>query len=66
MGGEKDDEGKNKSGKGKNKNRMQKENMYTFLSASAILQKVTIRFVESVCSSARPHGTTRLLLDGFS
>ena len=48
MGGDKDAEGKNESGEGKNKNRMQKENMYPFLSASAILRKVTIRFVESV------------------
>jgi len=39
MGGEKDAERKNESGESKNKNRMQKENMYLFLSASQYCEK---------------------------
>jgi hypothetical protein len=44
---------------------MQKENsvsMATFLGAFAPLRKTTISFFMSV----RPHGTTRLQLDGYS
>ena len=38
----------------------------TFLGGFAKLRKATISFVMSVCPSIGPHGTTRLLLDGFS
>jgi hypothetical protein len=37
-----------------------------FLGSFAKLWKVTVSFVMSVCPSFRPHGTTRILLDGFS
>ena len=37
----------------------------SFLGAFAKLRKATISFVMSVCLSVRPHGTTRLPLDGF-
>jgi hypothetical protein len=40
-----------------------------FLAAFAELREVAISFVVvcvCVCLSVRPHGTTRLLLDGFS
>jgi len=37
-----------------------------FLEASAKLLKATISFVMSDRLSVRPHGTTRLPLDGFS
>ena len=36
------------------------------LGAMAKLRKVTVKFVMSVCPSVRPHGTSRLPLDGFS
>jgi len=39
---------------------------YDFLGAFAKLRKTTISFVISVRLSFRPHGTTRLPLDGFS
>jgi hypothetical protein len=39
MGGEKDAEEKNVSGESKTKNRLQKENMYPFLSASQYCEK---------------------------
>jgi hypothetical protein len=38
----------------------------SFLDAFSKLLKVTISFVIYVCLSVRPHGTTRLPLDGFS
>ena len=38
----------------------------SFLDAFAKLRKASVIFVMSVCPSDRPHGTTRLLLDGFS
>ena len=37
-----------------------------YLDAFAIWRNATVSFVMSVCPSARPHGTTRLRLDGFS
>ena len=37
-----------------------------FLGAFAKLWETTTSFVMSVCPSVRPHGTTRLPLDGFS
>jgi hypothetical protein len=37
-----------------------------FLGAFTKLRKTTISFVVSFCLSARPHGTTRLPLNGFS
>jgi hypothetical protein len=37
-----------------------------FLGAFAKLRKATIIFDMSVCLSVRPHGTTLLLLEGFS
>jgi len=37
-----------------------------FLGAFAKLRTATISFVMSVCLSGRPHGTTRLPLDGLS
>ena len=44
-------------------------NIHAFLDAFAKLRKATISFVISVCPivcpSVRPHGTTRLPLDGF-
>ena len=36
-----------------------------FLGAFARLRKTSVSFIMSVCSSVRPHGTTRLPLDGF-
>ena len=33
---------------------------------SKTAKKKTIKFVMSACPSVRPHGTTRLPLDGFS
>jgi len=36
-----------------------------FLDMFAKLQTATFSFVVSVCPSLCPHGTTRLLLDGF-
>jgi hypothetical protein len=58
-------EGKNIS-KGVLRGEIQNILFKTFLSVLAKLRKVTIRLVMYVCPSARPHGTTRLLLDGFS
>jgi hypothetical protein len=47
-----------------------RSSVFSFLDAFAKLRKSTICFVMSasclVCPSARPHGTTRLPLDGFS
>jgi hypothetical protein len=40
--------------------------MAAFLGAFANLRKATIGFVMSACPSIRPHGTSRLQLDGFS
>jgi len=43
--------------------------MMNFLGAFTKLWKATVSFVRSVCLSVsvhRPHGTTRLPLDGFS
>jgi hypothetical protein len=40
--------------------------IFAFLGAFAKLRKATISFVMSVRPSASPHGTTRLLLNGFS
>ena len=37
-----------------------------FLRAFEKLRKATVSFVTSVCPSVRPHGITRLPLDGFS
>jgi hypothetical protein len=37
-----------------------------FLGAFEKLRRTTISFVMSVCLSVRPHGTTRVSLDGFS
>jgi len=37
-----------------------------FLGAFAKFRKYAIGFVMSICSSVRPHGTTRVPLDGFS
>ena len=42
------------------------KNLFTFLGAFAKLRKAIISFVMSVCLSARPHGTTRLPMEGFS
>jgi hypothetical protein len=39
--------------------------MDLFLGAVAELQKATNNFVISVCTCVCPHGTSRLLLDGF-
>jgi len=38
----------------------------SFLGSFAKLQKVTPSYVRSVRPSVRPHGTTRLKMDGFS
>jgi len=40
--------------------------LVSFLEAFAKLRKATISFAMSVCLSVRPHGTTRLPLNGFS
>jgi hypothetical protein len=39
---------------------------FAYLGASAKLLTAAVSFGMSVCPSVRPHGTTRLPLDGFS